>query len=428
MSNFWNFKQLDQLHIELTNACNAACPMCVRFHNSSPLTRPDLTITQITLEQFKKWLPPEIIKKCKLILFCGVHGDPCTARDFLEICEYIDKSSSSTRVEFNTNGGMRNPEWWTKVGQLFAKNKDKDWTAVFSIDGLKDTNQIYRRNVKWRVLEQNVRAYTKQGGKSYWDFLVFRHNEHQIDKAKKLSKKWGITNFTPKKALGVDNGVSLKGMPALNKQGQVDYWIQAPLNSEWRNLENPVGEEERYAWTFKPEEYRFQKKHKLKKRSWKERVDRFYEDLHLHNVEEHDSCQIYCKSQNKRTDGTLGKEVFIDCSGLVMPCCYMATHLNSTYSSIETLQLHKHMNEYGWEKFNLHNRTLKEILDEQHLNNVFANTWDKPSIADGKTLYCAQTCGKISSIDKIFTHKDVEGNRYTRFCEIEEFHKEKNKK
>ena len=67
MNNFWNYTELDQLHIELTNACNAACPMCVRFHNSSTLTRPDLTIQQITLEKFKEWLPPEIIN---LILRC----------------------------------------------------------------------------------------------------------------------------------------------------------------------------------------------------------------------------------------------------------------------------------------------------------------------------------------------------------------------
>ena len=43
---FWNSKELVQMHIELTNACNAACPMCVRFYNNSPLVRPDLEIGQ----------------------------------------------------------------------------------------------------------------------------------------------------------------------------------------------------------------------------------------------------------------------------------------------------------------------------------------------------------------------------------------------
>ena len=64
--NFFNYDELSQLHVELTNACNAACPMCVRFHNNSPLARPDLEIGQITAEKFKNYFPPEIIKKCKL--------------------------------------------------------------------------------------------------------------------------------------------------------------------------------------------------------------------------------------------------------------------------------------------------------------------------------------------------------------------------
>ena len=426
MSRFWNFKELDQLHIELTNGCNAACPMCVRFMNSSPLTRPDLTIQQITLEKFKQWLPPEIIRKCKLILFCGVHGDPCVARDFLEICEYIATVSLNTKVEVNTNGGMRTPDWWDKVGKLFATKKDKEWNITFSIDGLADTNHLYRRNVVWDKLIANVRAYNSYDNISTWDFLVFKHNEHQVLRAKKTAKKIGFTYFIPKKALGVDNGTSLKAMAALNKEGKLDYWIHAPENLEYRNLENPVGEEEFINWEFDPTEYRAMKNTKAKKQSFINQVDTVYDyRIPESNLKEHDNCSIYCKSQNRREDQKVYKEVFIDCSGIVMPCCYLATHLNSTYTSLETLQVHNHMNNYGWDHFNLHNYSLKEILDSDHLNKVFADTWDKPSIAEGKTLFCAMTCGRVSNIDKIFTHESVKGS--SKYCskqeEIVNFHK-----
>jgi MoaA/NifB/PqqE/SkfB family radical SAM enzyme len=74
--NFFNLHELDQIHIELTNACNAACPMCTRFHMNSPIMRPDLQIAQITIDQFKQWFRPYLIKKLDVILFCGVHGDP----------------------------------------------------------------------------------------------------------------------------------------------------------------------------------------------------------------------------------------------------------------------------------------------------------------------------------------------------------------
>ena len=430
MNSFWNYEELDQLHIELTNGCNAACPMCVRFMNSSPLTRPDLTIQQITLEKFKEWVSPEILKKLRLILFCGVHGDPCVARDFLEICEYIAETNPMCRVDVNTNGGMRTPDWWEKVGKLFAQKKSTEWNITFSIDGLENTNHIYRRNVKWSKLIANVKAYNQYDNTSVWDYLVFAHNEKQVKKARRMAKKLGFTHFTPKKALGVDNGTSLKGMAALNKEGKVDYWIHAPKKSEYRNLENPVGDVEYTSWEFDPAEYKQMKQAKAKKRSWKSRVENVYsETIPLLDLSEHDDCSIYCKSQNKRNDQKIYKEVFIDCSGVVMPCCYMATHLNSTYSSVETLQLHNHINRYGWEHFDLHKHSLKEILDNEHLDNLFADTWSKPSIAEGKTLYCAMTCGRISNIDKIFSHDSLKDNRkYSgKLEEIKEFHEKTNK-
>lgn len=428
MSSFWNFDELDQLHIELTNGCNAACPMCVRFMNSSPLTRPDLKVQHITLEKFKKWVNPEVLSKIRLILFCGVHGDPCASRDFYEICKYIDETNPNTRVDVNTNGGMRTPDWWSKVGKLFHKKLKRGWNITFSIDGLEDTNHIYRRNVNWNKLMENVKAFISEGGQAEWDYLVFEHNEWQIEEAKELSKQLGFRAFIPKKALGVDNGTSLKAMGALNKEGKLDYWIHAPSQKEYRNLENPAGEEEYISWEFDVEYYRELKKGKSKKQYWLDSVDKVYENrIPLEDLSEHDNCNIYCKSQNRRNDQKMYKEVFIDCSGIVMPCCYMATHLNSTYSSTETLQLHNHMNKYGWEHFDLHKHSLKEILNQKHLDTVFADTWEKPTVLAGKTLYCAMTCGRVSHIDKIFTHKDVANKKFTKkLDEIKAWHEKNN--
>ena len=216
-NNFFNFDQLDQLHIELSNACNAACPMCTRFHVNSPLTRPDLEIDQITIEKFKQYFPPEVVNKCEVILFCGVHGDPGMAKDLYEICEYIDQVSPTTVIRMNTNGGMRKPEFWAKMGTLFSKKLRDHWSwqITFSIDGLADTNHLYRRNVDWDKLVANAKAFIDAGGRAEWDYLIFKHNEHQIDEAKQLSKNMGFHEFVPKKALGVDNGTSLVSMSAL---------------------------------------------------------------------------------------------------------------------------------------------------------------------------------------------------------------------
>ena len=100
-----------------------------------------------------------------------------------------------------------------------------------------------------------------------------------------------------------------------------------------------------------------------------------------------------------------GKEIFVDNFGRVMPCCYIGTHLNGEYNDPASLQLHHAMNEYGWDNFSLEKHTLEEILKSGHLNRVFADTWTKDSASNGKLIYCADTCGKKSDIDKIFSHE-----------------------
>jgi MoaA/NifB/PqqE/SkfB family radical SAM enzyme len=402
---FWNTHELKQMHIELTNACNAACPMCVRFYNNSPLSRPDLEIGQITVDKFKKYFPADIVKKCELILFCGVHGDPCVARDLLEICQYIDQVSPRTAVRINTNGGMRRPDWWVELGQLFSKHTRKNsnhWLITFSIDGLEDTNHLYRRNVKWQNLMENVEAFINSGGTAAWDYLIFKHNEHQIDQAKALSEQLGFDEFIPKKALGVDDGINLKPMPVLDKNGKFEYVIEAPADPRNRNLENPQSTQPLRYWEFNLEDYKKLKSQKNTGKNFQEEVATVYEKRILtEDNSRYDSCSIKCKS--KTWSG--GKEIFVDNFGRVMPCCYIGTHLNGVYSDTRTLQLHKHMNDYGWEHFSLDLHSLEEILTGGHLDRVFADSWTKDSVANGKLSYCADTCGIHSSIDRIFSHE-----------------------
>lgn len=407
MNNFFNYEELSQLHIELTNACNAACPMCTRFHVNSPLIRPDLTIDQITIEKFKKYFPPEVLKKLEIVLFCGVHGDPGMAKDLYEICEYIAETNPKTAVRMNTNGGMRKPEFWAKMGALFAKQRQDHWRWIitWSIDGLADTNHLYRRNVVWENLMANAQAFIDAGGFADWDYLIFKHNEHQIDDAIALSKKMGFMNFYPKKALGVDNGQQLVRMSAMTREGKFDYWIDPPDNPKNRNLENPTvpGLSDRF-WEFDPEQYKELKETKTTYNSYPARIKNAYVMLNNEDTTVLDNAVINCKAKTM----TGGKEVFVDNFGRVMPCCYIGTHLNGTHSDSHSLQLHYEMNKYGWEAFDLNKYSLKEVLDNGHLDNVYTNSWTKPSCVEGKMAYCANICGTFSRVDRIYTHEKMD--------------------
>ena len=406
MNNFFNFSELNQLHVELTNACNAACPMCTRFHVNSPLTRPDLEIDQITIDKFKQYFPPEVVKKCEVILFCGVHGDPGMARDLYEICEYIDQVSPETTIRMNTNGGMRKPEFWAKMGELFAK-KLKDhwsWQCTFSIDGLEDTNHLYRRNVEWDKLIANAQAFIDAGARAEWDYLIFKHNEHQIDEAKALSNKMGFYSFVPKKALGVDNGTSLVRMSAMTREGKLDYWIDAPEDPKNRNLENPTGDVENRFWEFSIEDYKRMKAEKRTHNDYPSRVANVYQMLKEEDNKTLDTAVINCKAKTRSG----GKEIFVDQKGRVIPCCYMGTHLNGVHSDSQSLQLHHEVQKYGWEHFDLNKHSLEEIMEGHHLDRVFTDTWTKPSCAEGKMAYCANICGTFSRVDKIYTHEKMD--------------------
>jgi hypothetical protein len=251
----------------------------------------------------------------------------------------------------------------------------------------------------------NSQAFIDAGGFASWDYLIFKHNEHQIDEAIALSKKMGFREFYPKKSLGVDNGTTLVSMPAVNRNGEVDYWIDAPVDPKNRNLENPVGEVEMIFYPFQPEEYVNQKESKrTADPNYWNRVGAVYELLATEDNSILDSAVIKCKAETM----SKGKEIFVDNHGRVIPCCYMGTHLNGVHSDSQSMQLHYEVNKYGWEHFDLNHHTLKEVMEGHHLDRVFTDSWTKPSCKEGKLAYCANICGTYSRVDRIYTHDKME--------------------
>jgi hypothetical protein len=95
----------------------------------------------------------------------------------------------------NTNGGLRSVEWWQELASIL--NQPRDY-VVFSIDGLADTNHIYRINVKWNKVLENAKAFINAGGSAHWDMLVFDHNRHQVDSAEYTAGLYGFKWFRAK--------------------------------------------------------------------------------------------------------------------------------------------------------------------------------------------------------------------------------------
>jgi len=188
MPDIFRFQNVKIVHLEPTTNCNAACPQCLR-------TRTEFEPNELSLEDVKLLFTPDVLMQLEKIYMCGNYGDPASARQTLEMYEYFRSVNTNLTLGMNTNGGIRFPDWWTRLAKVM--NKPNDY-VVFSIDGLEDTNHLYRRNVRWSKVMDNAKAFIDAGGSAHWDMLVFEHNKHQVDEAHKLAKDMGFNWFRAK--------------------------------------------------------------------------------------------------------------------------------------------------------------------------------------------------------------------------------------
>ena len=185
-------RKIKVLHVEPTDVCQAACPLCARetdknFNKSSS--------HHLTVDQILKHFDEGVIADLDKIFMCGNYGDPAAGQHTKTIYQYFRNINPSIVLGMNTNGALKNSRWWTEIGKLF--NQQNDY-VVFSIDGLEDTNHVYRRNVDWHKLMNNARTYIAAGGSAHWDMLVYKHNQHQVDACEQLARDMGFTWFRAK--------------------------------------------------------------------------------------------------------------------------------------------------------------------------------------------------------------------------------------
>jgi MoaA/NifB/PqqE/SkfB family radical SAM enzyme len=95
------------------------------------------------------------------------------------------------------------------------------------LDGLKDTNKIYRINSDWKSIMNGFDTIKKYGIKTVWKFIVFHHNQHQIEEAEKLSKELGFNEFRLEKS---DRWLEEQGLNLKPLEEFVDNFNNHQLN------------------------------------------------------------------------------------------------------------------------------------------------------------------------------------------------------
>lgn len=185
-------RRVKVLHLETTDVCQAACPLCARETDKN--FRKDQK-HHLRIGQIQRHFSDRIIKNLDKVFMCGSYGDPAAGKHTIDICRWFRDLNPNITLGMNTNGAIQTTFWWHELGGLHTQAQDY---CVFSIDGLEDTNAVYRKNVDWQKLMSNARAYIAAGGSAHWDMLVYKHNQHQVEACEQLAREMGFKWFRAK--------------------------------------------------------------------------------------------------------------------------------------------------------------------------------------------------------------------------------------
>lgn len=356
----FKFSELKTIQIEITSRCQASCPMCLRNIHGG-IENPNLKINDWTLDNFKKIFTKEVLAQLEKIIFCGDFGEPTLNNDLIGMCSYLKTESPNITVSLMTNGSARNINWWKE----FAKSLPEKHNVEFALDGLEDTQHLYRIGTNYTKIIENAKAFILEGGIAEWVFIKFKHNQHQVDRAQYICRKLGFKKFTLKNSKRFNGDYKV-----LDKNGEVSHILSQPDSS-------PIS---------------FINKKELKNfASWRN-ADR-----------------INCFVKEK-------KEIYIDAQYNVYPCCLLGSFPYSYYNSelYEKYQLHEDLdvvtagkiaqdetfriiNDLGGpDKLNAVTNGIKNIIEDDKWQTLWEIEWKNKT-----SPVCIILCSESTTFTKI---------------------------
>jgi MoaA/NifB/PqqE/SkfB family radical SAM enzyme len=378
--SFW--KNVSQLHLEISALCNSVCPCCPRYPTAGYDELPAINNSMVwTLSQVQEYLPADDIKHIRRYLINGTHGDFITNNNAIEILEYFYKSSPTAIIQVNTNGSARNTAWWTELAQRCAGRIE----VYFALDGLNDTHHLYRRSTNWNTIIENAQAFTNAGGKSIWTMTLFKHNEHQKEQCLELSKKLGFYKFEARFN-------SREPTLALDKAGQPSHWITNATTSPFYNLPQS---KDRYGYETRqlPES----SISAIQQKRWIQiQQNSFVASQQSGGVELNES---HCSSL-KHVSG--GHSVYINASWLVTPCCHISNTLLMQSLSRYHDNLQQAMQDNGITQQSItasNSNTVSSIVDRGF-------GWIYNTLPTSLAV-CSHTCGPSGGLPMSLKTKDI---------------------
>jgi len=332
-----SYKDIRDVHLEISSLCNASCPWCPRTFWGYPYNGgyPEVNLL---LEQAQKIFQPTFLTQLTSIRINGNFGDIVMNPDGPDIVDYFFSVNPKLDINISTNGGARDKKFWTQLAHTSVK-------VFFCLDGLEDTHHLYRQNTVWSTVIRNAQTFIAAGGHAVWKMIEFDHNLHQIAACRNLSQQMGFVKFEL-----INDGRNTA--PVFNNRGELTHV-----------LGNYVGE--------KSFEVLFHKK----------TTDQILlEDI---TIDRAPANSISCQTKKL-------KSIYIAANGDVSPCCHTGFY-PKTYGAG---QYHKAANAQLIPLI-IKNNALEYPLAEciKWFNSV-EDAWKIANYTQGRLVICDDVCGQ----------------------------------
>ena len=181
------------ISIEPTTSCNLSCPEC-----PSGLKQFSRPTGKITIETLDKILAE--LSKTLLYITFYFQGEPLLHSKFAEMVKKI--KDHNILVGTSTNAHYLNEE---TSNRIIESKLDR---LIVSLDALDaETYTKYRRGGNFDLVIENLKKLVEIKKRKdsilpfiELQFIVFKHNQHQIDEIKKFGKDIGVNKVTIKTA------------------------------------------------------------------------------------------------------------------------------------------------------------------------------------------------------------------------------------
>lgn len=372
MLKLFDYQIIDEYQLEITSYCNAACPQCPRNDHGVGINK-RMPLCHLDRSAIDQAFTPELCGRLRQIFFCGSYGDPIMHPDFLDILRDFRKKNPTLWLYFHTNGGVHEPDYWEEIARIMNGYGQID----FGIDGLENTLHLYRKNVSYNKVIENATAFINAGGRAQWNFIVFGHNENEVDKVKQLGKELGFFNVLIRKTGRFLNHRTLEEIPLWPVNN--GFAIEPPTRPEYRN-----------------------------------QSIMFLPDL----KQQYGNIKEYFNTTKINCDAMLGKKVVVTAEGLVLPCNFFTHNLydrrfyepgvlpeSNELSQVDGKnQVRSFLESYNLDSFNINLHSFEEIFANPMWQDL-VDSWNK-TLDGGRLFECAMTCG--SKFTKVW---DQGGNK-----------------